>query len=51
VGSYYLVKKLAVGVSPTAFLSKKNMNVTIIDFISQAGPTYSSLLKYTPFDP
>jgi hypothetical protein len=23
VGSYYLLKKLAVGVSPTAFLSKK----------------------------
>jgi hypothetical protein len=27
LGSYYLLKKLAVGVSPTAFLSKKKLQL------------------------
>jgi hypothetical protein len=30
LGSYYLLKKLAVGVSPTAFLSKKNIAIKLL---------------------
>jgi hypothetical protein len=43
LGSYYLLKKLAVGVSPTAFLSKKHAlkktELTKSDTNDSASPT------------